>query len=110
MSLKLVRKFGAPRRFSAKTGCRPTIMVRGRSGPVALRAVTLRGLPVTPHSPNTVTVDVAAGVNALRLLLDPFYPNEAIEVCEQNGETVQVLHCHIFDPQDPVSGYRIFGE
>ena len=110
MSLTLVRNFGAPRRFTAKTGSRPIILVRGRQGPVAIRAVTLRGLPLTPQTPTSVALDIAAGINTLRLLLDPLNPAEAIEVCEQSGDAIQVLHCHIFDPRDPVAGYRIVGE
>src|SRR5450759_4807422 len=110
MPLKLVRNFGAPRRFTAKTGSRPTIVVRGRRGPVALRAVTLRGLPVSPANPTSVTLDITAGINTLRLLLDPFDPTEAIDICEQSGSEIQVLHCHLFDPEDPATGYRIIGE
>jgi hypothetical protein len=110
MSFQLVRNFGAPRRFSASAGSRPTLVVRGRRGPVAMRAVTLRGLPVKPHAPNAVAIDVAPGINTLRILLDPAIPGEVVELCEQGADGFQVLHSHIYNPADPVSGYRIFGE
>jgi hypothetical protein len=75
-----------------------------------MRAVTLRGLAVTPHAANAVTIDVEPGVNTLRILLDPAVPSDVIETCEQNGADIHVLHCHIYDPANPVSGYRIIGE
>jgi len=96
--------------FTAKSHSTPTVKATAINGNARLASARLNDSDLTVQNKDSVTFPVESGKNILRLVVNVADPNDTIRILEVcDGGQTQVLREYPNDPNDPVTGFRIFG-
>ena len=96
--------------FMATTGAGVTLRVASTTGSAGIGSAVLNQQPLGISNSDTLHFTVRAGVNILRFSTSVSDPEDTVKVVEESADgDSETLDEFESNPNDPVTGYTIFG-
>ena len=96
--------------FMASAGAAVTLKVLGTTGLAGIASAVLNQRPLGVSTADTLHFTVREGINILRFSAGVSDPEDTVKVFEESADgDSETLDEFQNDPNDPVTGYTIFG-
>jgi hypothetical protein len=96
--------------FMASAGAGVTLKVAGTTGLAGIASAMLNQKPLSVSDSDTLHFIVRAGINILRFSAGVSDPEDTVKVFEESADgDSETLDEFESNPNDPVTGYTIFG-
>ncbi len=109
MSCVLDRDASGKYDFTTKKGSTAMVKASAGNGNAVISAARLNSADIPIQSDGTVSLTFLAGINIVKLVVNVSDPTDTVKILEVCGTDTNTLEEFLNAPDDPVTGFSVFG-